>query len=51
LGSLRITEDYVSDRSKTIEPASKEMSTVPIPAVYNKIVQAVMLKSIVLDPR
>ena len=51
LGSLRITEDYVSDRSRIIEPALKEMSIVPIPAVYNKIVQAVMLKSIVSDPR
>ena len=45
LESLKITEEFTSDKNRTIEPASEEMSTVPTPAVYNKTVQAVMLKS------
>jgi len=47
---LRITEEYILDRNKIIALAlSKEMSTAPVPAVYNETVQAVMPKSIVLD--
>ena len=48
LGSLRITEEYTSDRNKTIELAlSEEILTTYTPVVYNEIVQAVMPKSMV----
>ena len=50
LGLLRITEDYVSDGNKTIKPASEEMLTVPISAIYNETVQAVIPKSMILGP-
>ena len=52
LGLLRITKKYASEENRTTKPATletKEMSTVPVPAVYN-IEQVIMLKSIVLDP-
>jgi len=46
---LRITEEYISDRNRTTEPASlEEMLTAPKPAVYDEIV---MLKNIVPNPR
>jgi len=36
LGSLRVTEDYASDRNKTTKPASEEMLIVSTPAVHNE---------------
>ena len=48
LGSLRITEDNMSNRS--IKPATLEtdrMLTAPAPAVYNK---SVLTKTMVSDP-
>ena len=51
LGSLRITEEYGSDRNRTTELASsEEMLTALTLAVYNKTAQAVMQKSIAPDP-
>ena len=48
LGSLRITEEYILDENRTTEPiSSEEMSTALILAVHNKIVQAIMPKSMV----
>ena len=45
---LRITKEYASDRNKTTKPAtSEDISTAP--AVYNKIAQAIMPKSIISD--
>jgi len=35
---LRITKDYTLDKNKTTKPASEEMLTVPILAVYDKTV-------------
>ena len=38
LESLRITEEYTSDRNRITEPtSSREMLMVSIPVVYNKI--------------
>ena len=45
-------QKYASEENRTTKPAileTKEMSTVPVPAVYNTE-QVIMLKSIVLDP-
>ena len=37
LESLKITEEYTSDRNRTTESAtSEEMLTAPIPVVYDK---------------
>jgi len=50
LGLLKITEEYVLDENRTTEPASsKEMLIVLTLAVYNKIAQTIMLKSMVPD--
>jgi len=50
LGSLRITEDNVSNRStEPVTSETKEMLTAPAPAVYNKNVLTAMPKSIVSD--
>jgi len=50
LGSLRITEDNVSNRStEPVTSGTKEMSTAPVPAVYNKNVLIAIPKSIVPD--
>jgi len=46
---LKITEDYVLDKNKTIELASEEISA-PILAVHNKITQAIMPKSMIPNP-
>jgi len=52
LESLKIIEEYALDRNRTTEPTlSEEMSTAPIPVVYNKAVQTVMPKSMVPDLR
>jgi len=48
---LRITEEYILDKNRTTEIALENMLTVPASEVYNKKIQAVMPKSIVLDPR
>jgi len=51
LGSLRITEDNISNRSTELAtPETEEMSTAPAPAGYNENVLTTTLKSIVLDP-
>ena len=51
LGSLKITEEYVSDRNRITEPTlSEEMSIAPILAVHDKTAQTVMPKSMVSDP-
>ena len=48
LGSLRITEDNVSNRStEPAIPETDEMLTVPIPVVYNENVST---KNMVSDP-
>ena len=48
LGSLRITEDNVSNRStKLATPETDKMSTAPVPAVYN---ESVPTKTMVPDP-
>jgi len=50
LGSLRITEDNVSNRST--EPAiseTEEMSTAPVPAGYNENVSTTTPKSMAPD--
>jgi len=50
LGLLKITEEYVSNRNRTTEPALlKEMLAVPTLVVYNEIAQEVTSKSIVSD--
>jgi len=50
LGLLKITEEYVSNRNRTTEPALlKEMLAVPTLVVYNEIAQEVISKSIVSD--
>jgi len=50
LESLKITEEYVSNRNRTTELAlSEEMLAVPTLVVYDEIAQAVILKSIVSD--
>ena len=46
LGSLRITKEDISE--KTIEYIDNMLTAL---AIYNKIVQAVIPKSIVLDPK
>jgi len=46
---LRITEDYAMYRNRTTELVLEEILTAPTPTVYNKTVQAVMLKNMVLD--
>jgi len=51
LGSLGITKDNILNKST--EPATsetEEMLTVPVPAVYNKNTQTMMLKSMIPDP-
>jgi len=50
LGSLKITEDYVSDGNRTTESALEEMLTTLALVLYNKTTQAVMPKIMVLDP-
>jgi len=46
---LKITEEYISDRNRTTEPASlEEMLIAPKLAVYD---ERVMLKHMVPDPR
>jgi len=51
LGSLRITEEYISDRNRITEPTlSEEILTAPTLAVYDKIAQAVILNNMVPDP-
>jgi len=34
---LRITKDYISNKNRTTKPASEEMLTALIPAVYDEI--------------
>jgi len=46
--SLRITEEYALEEPAI--PKTKEMLTVPAPAVYNGTEQTFMPKSMVLDP-
>jgi len=48
---LRITKEYTLDKNRTTEIALENMLTVPTLEVYNKKMQAVMPKSMVLDPR
>ena len=51
LGLLRITKEYILDRNKTIKLVLlEEMSMASILAIHNETAQAVMLKSMVLDP-
>ena len=50
LGSLRITEDYASDKNRITKIALEEKLTVPALAVHNEIAQVVILKSMVLKP-
>ena len=38
LGLLRITEDYILDRNRTIELVLEKMSTTPTLVVYRKTV-------------
>jgi len=48
LGSLRITKDNMLNQStEPATPETEEMSTAPVPAVYNKNVP---MKNMVLDP-
>jgi len=47
---LRITEEYALDRNRTTELASENISTALALVVHSKIRQAIMLKSMVLDP-
>jgi len=48
LGSLRITEDNMSNRStEPATPETNKMSTAPVPAVYN---ESVPTKTMVPDP-
>jgi len=50
LGSLRITEDNVSNRSTELAISeTEEMLIAPVPAVYNKNVQTMTPKSMVPD--
>ena len=49
LESLRITEEYTLKWNRTIELALKDMSIVLALAVYNKITQVVIPKSMVPD--
>ena len=49
LESLRITEEYTLKLNRTIELALKDMSIVLALAVYNKITQVVIPKSMVPD--
>ena len=52
LESLKIIEEYALNRNRTTEPTlSEEMSTAPMPVVYNKAAQTVMPKSMVPDLR
>jgi len=49
---LRITEEYASNENRTTELALlKKISTISIPTVHNKVAQAIIPKSMVLDPR
>ena len=51
---MRIIKEYALETNRTTKPITlkiKEMSTAPVPAVYNRTEQAVMPKSIVPDPR
>lgn len=50
LESLRITKEYILNRNSITELALENILTMLILAVYNKNIQAVILKSIVLDP-
>jgi len=47
---LRITEEYALDRNRTTELALEDISTALVLVVYSKMRQAIMLKSMVLDP-
>jgi len=48
---LRIAKEYILDRNRTIEPASEEiLITLILVVVHNKIIQAVIPKSIIPDP-
>jgi len=49
LGSLRITEEYTSDKNKTTELETPEENMLVV-SVLVETVQVVTLKSIVLDP-
>jgi len=48
LGSLRITEDSMSNQSTELEtPETEEMSIAPVPTVHNKNIS---MKNMVPDP-
>jgi len=50
LGSLRITEDNILNRStKLATSETEEMLTAPVPAVYNENIQTTTPKSMVPD--
>ena len=51
LRSLKIIKKYILKENRTIELALEKMLIVPALAIYDETAQAVMLKSIVLDPR
>jgi len=51
---LRIIKEYALETNRTTKPITlkiKEMLTAPVPAVYNRTEQAVMLQSMDPDPR
>ena len=49
---MKITKKYASNRNKTTElTSSKKILAASILVVYNEIVQAVILKSIIPDPK
>jgi len=53
LESLRIIKEYTLEGNRTIElvtPETEEISTALALVVYNRIEQAVMLKSMIPDP-
>ena len=46
---LRIMKNYISNRNRITKLASKEILIIPILAVYNKMAQTAMLKSMIPD--
>ena len=50
LESLRITKEYILNGNSIIELALENMLTTLTLAVHNENIQAVILKSMVLDP-